>query len=200
MRLLRALDARHAWSYTTVIVVSDHGMTRIDSGFDLPAFLKAKRFEARVEGGGGVSHVFLRDPRRADDLVKALTGADVAHGIHSWRRELLPSAMHLNHPTRTGDVVVIADAPLALGVFPWYARIGYQVMGVCCGWSRGAHGYDPMSNDMGGIFFALGRGVPKGARIGAVRQIDVAPTVARLLAVAPPRDSLGTAVAQIVAP
>ena len=200
VRIFRAIDARRGWSRTTVIVVSDHGMTKIDSGFDLPAFLKAKYIDARVEGGGAVSHIFLRDPGRADEVVKALAGADVPQGLRSWRRDLLPAAMHLNHPTRTGDVVVVATAPLALGVFPWYARIGYQAMRLCCGWSRGSHGYDPDSKDMGAIFFALGRGVPKGVRIGAIRQVDVAPTVARLLGVAPPRDSVGVAVSQITAP
>ena len=200
MRLFAAIDARRAWPATTVIVVSDHGMTKIDEGFDLPGFLVARGIEGRVGGGGAVSHVFLRDPRRADDLVQALAGRGLPSGLHAWRRDQLPAAMHLNHPTRTGDVVVVADAPLALGVFPWWARIGYRAMGICCGWSRGSHGYDPNSRDMGGIFFAVGRGVPKAGRIGAVTQVDVAPTVARLLGIAPPRDSVGIAVPGITVP
>ena len=56
------------------------------------------------------------------------------------------------------------------------------------------HGYDPALPDMQGIFLALGRGVPAGAHADAVRMIDVAPTVARLLGIAPPRDAEGTAI------
>jgi arylsulfatase A-like enzyme len=59
------------------------------------------------------------------------------------------------------------------------------------------HGFDPALPDMGGVFLALGRGVPAGARLGAVRQIDVAPTVAKLLGIAPPRDAEGTPISGI---
>ena len=194
-RIINAIDTRHAWSRTTLIVVSDHGMTKVTDTFDLPAFLKAKHFDARVEGGGAVSHIFLTDVRLADEVVKALAGRDAPRQLHAWRRDLLPSAMHLNHSTRTGDVIVVADAPLALSDVPWYVRLQYRVMGWCCGWSAGAHGYDPNTKEMGAIFFALGRGVAKGVRIREVRQIDVAPTIAQFLGVAPPRDSVGAVVA-----
>ncbi len=56
------------------------------------------------------------------------------------------------------------------------------------------HGYSPDHPDMGGIFLAIGRGVPAGARLPAVRMIDVAPTVARLLGIATPRDAEGRAI------
>jgi hypothetical protein len=58
----------------------------------------------------------------------------------------------------------------------------------------GAHGYDPARfSEMRGIFVALGRGVPRGVRLPPVRAIDVAPTVARLLAIEAPAGSEGTA-------
>jgi arylsulfatase A-like enzyme len=50
---------------------------------------------------------------------------------------------------------------------------------------------------MGGIFLALGRGVPAGARPGRVRALDVAPTAARLLGIAPPADCEGTPIPAI---
>jgi hypothetical protein len=55
------------------------------------------------------------------------------------------------------------------------------------------HGYAPEDADMQGIFLALGRGVPPGSHPDAVRMIDVAPTVAKLLGIAPPRDAEGRA-------
>ena len=58
----------------------------------------------------------------------------------------------------------------------------------------GVHGYSPEHPDMAGIFLAIGRGVPAGARPLAVRMIDVAPTVARLLGIDPPRDAEGRAI------
>jgi arylsulfatase A-like enzyme len=46
---------------------------------------------------------------------------------------------------------------------------------------------------MGAAFLALGRGVPAGARLGDVHAVDVAPSVAALLGIEPPRDSEGRA-------
>ena len=64
-------------------------------------------------------------------------------------------------------------------------------------WSRlrgksiGAHGFDPALPDMGAVFYALGRGVPRSAELGEVRAIDVAPTVAALLGINAPEESEG---------
>ena len=59
------------------------------------------------------------------------------------------------------------------------------------GWTLGGHGYFPHLPDMGGVFMALGRGVPAGGTLPAVHQVDIAATVARLLAIDPPLQSEG---------
>jgi hypothetical protein len=94
-----------------------------------------------------------------------------------------------------GDVVALAEPPLAL--LPGSDR-GARFGGLArlLGGALGAHGYDPSRYDaMHGILVAIGRGVPKGARLPRVRAIDVAPTVARLLGIAPPSSSEGEAIA-----
>jgi predicted AlkP superfamily phosphohydrolase/phosphomutase len=45
----------------------------------------------------------------------------------------------------------------------------------------GGAGYDSALGEMHGIFVAAGRGVKEGETISAVRVVDIAPTVARLL-------------------
>ena len=57
------------------------------------------------------------------------------------------------------------------------------------------HGYAPDHPDMGGILLAMGRGVSAGTRLPAVRMIDVAPTVAKLLGIEPPAHSEGVPIA-----
>ena len=57
----------------------------------------------------------------------------------------------------------------------------------------GIHGYDPALPEMAGVLLAMGRGVPDGRRLPAVRAIDVAPTAAALLGIDPPRSSEGAA-------
>ena len=55
----------------------------------------------------------------------------------------------------------------------------------------GAHGPAPWRRKLHAIFYAAGPGVRAGGRLGLVRTVDVAPTVARLLGVSPPADAIG---------
>ena len=55
----------------------------------------------------------------------------------------------------------------------------------------GGHGPAPWRRKLHAIFYAAGPGVRAGSRLGLVRTIDVAPTVARLLGVPPPADAIG---------
>jgi len=191
--LFAALDARAAWRDTTLFVVSDHGMTEVSENVPLRATLRDAGIEARVVAGSAVGHVFLDDRAQIERAEQALAKRP---GIQVWRRESLPAALRLGHPTRTGDLVVIATPPYALRESPFAERAA-RALASPLGWKRGLHGYAPDHPDMGGIFFALGRGVPHGVRLGAVRMIDVAPTVARLLGIDPPAQSEGTPIPRI---
>jgi predicted AlkP superfamily pyrophosphatase or phosphodiesterase len=178
--LLAGLDARRAWSHTTLLVVSDHGMTRAGRSVPIARILRDAKLRARVEVGSAVTHVFLDDPAETARAERALAGVA---GVRVDRREALPASLHLNHPTRTGDLVVRAEPPYT------FANAGGRL-----GRIRGVHGYPPEHPDMAAIFLAIGRGVPAGARPPSVRMIDVAPTAARLLGIDPPRNAEGRAV------
>jgi predicted AlkP superfamily pyrophosphatase or phosphodiesterase len=181
--LLAGLDARAAWPHTTLLVVSDHGMTRVGKSVPILDALRRANVRAHVEPSTSVAHVFLEDPADLARAERALVGLE---GVHVDRREALPASLHLAHPTRTGDLVVRADAPYTLakgGLFEPTAR--------------GMHGFAPEDPDMAGIFLAIGRGVPRGAKLDEVRMIDVASTAARLLGIEPPRNAEGRAIAAI---
>jgi hypothetical protein len=55
----------------------------------------------------------------------------------------------------------------------------------------GAHGFWPLRAKMQAICFIGGPGVLQGARLSGIRQIDVAPTLSRLLGIPIPRDARG---------
>jgi predicted AlkP superfamily pyrophosphatase or phosphodiesterase len=173
-RLLAALDARGAWGHTTLIVVSDHGMAAFDSAVDAEAVLERAGVRARVVNGGGEAQVHLADEGQRDAALAALAKVE---GLAAYTPEQLPVRLRSFFPGRSGDLTLIATPPTILGRMRT-AR-------------GGAHGYDPERADMGAIFFALGRGVPAGAKLDAVRAIDVAPTVAALLGIDPPLQSEG---------
>ncbi len=68
-----------------------------------------------------------------------------------------------------------------------------EVVGPAVTMGMGAHGPFPTRRRLHGIFYAVGPGVRAGARPGIVRQVDPAPTVARLLGIPPPAQSVGRA-------
>jgi type I phosphodiesterase/nucleotide pyrophosphatase len=185
--LLAGLDARNAWSSTTLLLVSDHGMTRVEKTIPLERTLARARVSARVEAGAAVAHVFLDD---LADLARAEQALAGLAGVRVDRGDALPASLHLAFPNRTGDLVVRADPPYtfaALGVWDRAAQ--------WFGARFGMHGYPPDLPDMAGIFLALGRGVRAGAHPASLRMIDVAPTAARLLGIDPPRGAEGRAIA-----
>jgi len=59
----------------------------------------------------------------------------------------------------------------------------------------GMHGYFPLRPKMQAVCFFVGAGVPQGVRLPGLRQIDVAPTLARLLGIPAPKDAQGNAIA-----
>ena len=194
VRLLDGIDARHLWDDTTVILVSDHGMTALHGFFDLAGFLGDHGFPARVFGGPGVAHVFLDDPQQADGAFALLS----AHKpFQVYRGSDLPERFHLKFPERTGDLVVVSDPSEPLWYPQWWVRGLYTVLGEVADIYPGSHGFDPNLPDMGATMLAMGRGVPKGTRIGAVNMTDIAPTVVKLLGIDSPLQATGAPIPEI---
>jgi predicted AlkP superfamily pyrophosphatase or phosphodiesterase len=194
VRLLDGIDARHLWDDTTVILVSDHGMTALHGFFDLAGYLDENGYPARVFGGPGVTHVFLND---ASQLAGAFALLSARKPLDVYRGAELPERFHLNAKDRVGDLVVVSDPSLPLAYPALWVRTLYAVLGPVAGVYPGSHGFDPNLPEMGALMMAMGRGVPKGARIGAIPMIDIAPTVAKLLRIEPPLQSEGKSISEI---
>jgi predicted AlkP superfamily pyrophosphatase or phosphodiesterase len=193
-RLLAGLDARGAWTTTTLLLVSDHGMTKQGESADPMLPLAAEGIGGRFLSGGPFGFVTLDDPARAADAAAAI---DALPGIEAWPSDAVPEAFHFRRPGRTGDVFVLAEPPLRLGGGSLMLDLRFALADLF-GRTTGSHGYDPAHvPDMNAIFLAMGRGAPAGARIAPVRALDVAPTAARLLGIAPPRDCEGTPIGAI---
>jgi predicted AlkP superfamily pyrophosphatase or phosphodiesterase len=195
VRLLDGLDTRKLWHDTTLILVSDHGMTALRDFFDVGGFLTDHGLKAHVFGGPGLVQIFMDDPAQID---AAFTELGKLGKFDVYRGADLPASFHLRHPTRTGDLIVVCQPPLALADPTWWVRTTYDVMGPLANWAPGSHGYDPNLPEMGALMLAAGRGIPAGVRIGAVPMIDIAPTVAHLLGIEPPLQSSGTVIPGLV--
>jgi len=182
-RLVAALDASGAFAHTTLLIVSDHGMARVERRVDFAAALRKADVEAEVFGGGGTALVVFAEPGDAKALERTLAAAR-ALGLEAWPRAETPAELHARHP-RFGDVVVVAPLGVAIQ----------------SGWGRklqGSHGYLPQEPAMGGVFIAVGRGAQPGASLGELNALDVAPTVLRLLSLEVPDGMQGRPIASLL--
>ena len=78
---------------------------------------------------------------------------------------------------------MLVCAPLLIaqtGMNPPRSQVQYTQL-YTEGMTIGMHGYPADDPDMNAIFIAWGRGIRKGARVGLIRNVDVAPTAAALL-------------------
>ncbi len=171
-----AIDTRHLWDETTVILVSDHGMTALHGFFDLAGLLTEHGLPvARVRRSGRCARV----PQRrfpARWRLCAVVSAQAASGVsrHRTSRAIPPECQRSRRRSRGHQRSITAAA------YPdWWIRTRIRGLGPVAGIYPGSHGFDPNLPDMGATLMMMGRGVPKGARIGAVPMIDIAPTVAR---------------------
>jgi arylsulfatase A-like enzyme len=179
--LLAGLVQRGLLASTTLLVVSDHGMTETRRIVDLASELTAAGLDAKVIGGGGFAQVELAGD--ADRVARAERVVAIAReqGLEAWRDGAGPPEYAITNP-RFGDVVVVA--PLGTGIasqsgIAWVlGLVGLERFAM-----RGIHGHRPELPEMSALFGAIGRGVAAGARPGTVRAVDVAPTVLALLGV-----------------
>ena len=177
--LLDGLEERGLSGSTTVLVVSDHGMTETQHTADLAEALTDAGLDATVIGGGGFAQVELRGD--ADRGARAARVVEIARGLglEAWPRGQGPPEYAITNP-RFGDVVVVAKLGTAIAE---QSGIGWLlgIVGLERFAMRGIHGHRPELPEMGALFGAIGRGVAAGARPGTVRAVDVAPTVLALL-------------------
>ncbi|MCB1692191.1 MAG: alkaline phosphatase family protein [Pseudomonadales bacterium] len=188
--LMQAIDERQLWPSTTLLLVSDHGMTEVNESVEIKSAIEDAGLGVRVFGGNAVQHLFIDN---ADDEPKLMQILDAAPHVRAFEGEAIPA--ELRFPGRTGDVVVTTEPPYTLSRSESLRSRLIGIASSIMGWRSGAHGYDPTLADMGGIFFAMGRGVSAGKKIDNVSQLQVAPTVTSLLGIDPPRDARAEPVA-----
>jgi len=183
-RLLGCLARAGRLAASAFIVAGDHGAVDVHSALAPNALLEEAGLLSRDErdpalrgwraiarSNGGSAFVYARSEGDALRARRALEAGAEASGAFR---------------------VVSAEELLALGADPeaWFgleARPGYVFTDGAGAPAeaptalRGAGGYLPGRAEMGPGFVAWGRGVARGVRVPWMRQIDVAPTVARLL-------------------
>lgn len=192
--VLRALERAGIRERTTLIVTADHGFeTALKIINPNVAFRKAGLLKtaganivqarAQIVSEGGIAMVYFTDPAtRAEDSAAVQKLMQQHEGIADILTPGQFPALHMPNPAKNPQM-----AELIL-----VAKEGYAFNNDAVGESsltevtleagnQGHHGFLSSNPKMNATFVAWGRGIKRGASLGEINNIDVAPTIARLL-------------------
>jgi arylsulfatase A-like enzyme len=182
VRALRDVAGEQA----TVVVTGDHGFQDVRRlVFPNAALSKAglrgcpragEAWRATVHVAGGAAAVFVNPP---DDAPTAARAEEVLRRDARGRYTVLGRA-------DLDALGAMTGAALGIEAAPGYAVGGSCARGATASSTGGSHGFLPSRATMATGFVAAGAGVRAGVMLDRIRLVDVAPTVARLLGLAPP--------------
>jgi predicted AlkP superfamily pyrophosphatase or phosphodiesterase len=190
-KIVDAVEAGGATARTTFVIVSDHGFKPVRRWIRLNAALAAEgllqvkdgkvvssQVYAVPEGGSALVYVTAPDPdgallARARKAIAGVEGIDTVIEPDGYR-ELglpLPSA-----DDQMGALFVLPKEGYGFNASPAAPAVVDATEG-----NLGAHGFVASDPDLGAIFIASGAGIRPGVKLDAIDNLDVAPTIARLL-------------------
>jgi predicted AlkP superfamily pyrophosphatase or phosphodiesterase len=184
-RLIEATRRAGIYERATFVIVSDHGFKTVKRLIRPNALLTRQGLgkSAWVIPEGGTAMVYVtRTPGKAETAEKLKAMFADLEGVS---RVLVPSDFaEYGYPDpasnqRMADLVLAA----ADGYAFHGAAEGEPVAAAPEGATPGTHGYLNTEPEMDAIFIASGAGIKRAVSLGKVRNIDIAPTIARLLGV-----------------
>lgn len=209
----------HAGDDVIVALVSDHGMAGMSRYVHVNAALEAAGLLARHEDGkidlsrtqiaAGFGDIFLNvntvdwqggivqlSERQAviDSAIDVLldlrdpeTGKRIVRRV--WQPEEFPGLGVGGE--RSGDLYFDLET-----TYMPHRGFADSVISKIEPWGIGTHVYWPERRNMHAIFYAAGPGVEVGVRLPAIRHIDIAPTLARLIGIPVPPQATGLVISQ----
>lgn len=182
--ILRALDTAGITGDTAVIVTGDHGFYRVHSAFQPNVVLREAGLLETDAAGRIISWTAVA--HRAAVKLKDPSDAAVARRVESLFRGLADGPYRgLFRVVGRDEIARVGadpDALLYIEPIEGYTTAAGTTGGFLVASSRrGDHGYMPDSPAMHTGLIAAGAGIVQGLAIPLARQIDIAPTVGRLL-------------------
>ncbi len=207
--VVQAVDDAGLRPRTTFIITTDHGFKKVtdfiypnvalrQAGLIRAAGPTVTHADAYTLAQGGIAFVYITDPARKSELRPALM--QLLAGLPGIDRVIDAREAHaLGMPT--------PDENPGMGDLILYPKNGHSFRGEVAGAETkgpavnysGSHGYFNGDRELDGIFIAHGAGIRRGVEVERVRNLDVAPTIARLLALPLPGAD-GRVLVEILAP
>jgi len=193
--LVRALEKSGIKERTTIFVTADHGFeTALKIVNPNVAFRKAGlltagsapgvlRARAQIVSEGGIAMVYFTDPAT---LKEDRTAVMALMRKHEGIKEILESdqfgALRLPDPAKNqqmAELILVADDGYAFNNDA-HGEESITEVTLAAG-NQGHHGYLSSNRKMNAVFVAWGHGIKRGAKLEVIDNIDVAPTMAKLL-------------------
>jgi len=183
--IVRAVHEAGLDGQTTFLVVSDHGFKGYKHEIHVQNVLRAAGLDKQVYviSEGGSAYVYIDQAREKALLPKVKQAFTGVEGVGRVIGTEEYAALGLPRP----------DQDPQFGQLLLTAKDGYSFSEALGGavttavpQQHGSHGYLASDPDMNPIFIACGRGVRAGLKLDRVSNVDIAPTIARLLGVALP--------------
>lgn len=192
-RIVDTVEQAGLTARTTFVIVSDHGFKtvkrqiRLNAAFEKAGLLKmadgkVASADAYAVPEGGSALVYVTVPDTTGDVLRRARQA--LDGIEGIERVVEPAEYHqfgLPLPSESdqmGPFLVLGKPGYAFA-----ADFSGPVVIDAPAASLGTHGYVATDPELQAIFIASGRGVKPGVRLDGVSNLDIAPTLARLLGV-----------------
>jgi predicted AlkP superfamily pyrophosphatase or phosphodiesterase len=184
-RVVDAVRAAGMIERTTFIVVSDHGFKAYTKQVRPSIALRAAGLgdQVYVLPEGGTGYVYFDNSKAAELAPKVKQALAGAEGIDRIVGPEEFASLGLAQPERDPQMYQLLLT----------ARSGYSFSGATGGpvtaevpQQAGTHGFVATDPDMDALLIAAGYGVRGGTRLGQISNVDVAPTIAKLLGVGLP--------------
>ncbi len=206
-KLMAALKALPLGREGTLVIGTDHGMMDVGPMINLGRIWAENDIHADQATDGASAYVYVDKKNDSVDRVEAVL-KKYPDLFAVYRKGHYPAYAHDGAGPRVGDLLLVTHPPywmVGQERFPSWAKY----LGIDWFWPlafkpftvhlEATHGYDPAIVQMHGIFYAWGAGVTPG-EIKRLDQIDVHPTVMKLLGLQPGRPVDGHPVAAVAAP
>ncbi|MDX2030594.1 MAG: ectonucleotide pyrophosphatase/phosphodiesterase [Blastocatellia bacterium] len=194
-RLVEGVTARGIFGQVNLILVSDHGMARVDPR---QVVVLDDHFDAAlaetIVWSGTMVHIFPK-PGKGDAIHAALKTKAPAH-ITVHRKQEMPARLHYGTSRRVGELVVVSDEGWTMS-----SRDRYRPVTVAEGAAvpiRGAHGFDPELASMRAFFVAHGAAVKSATVVEPFANVDAYNIMTRILGLKPAANDGGEAAAKAV--
>jgi predicted AlkP superfamily pyrophosphatase or phosphodiesterase len=191
--LMAAVEEAGLGDRTTFVLTTDHGFKRVqkviypnvalrEAGLVRAEGSKVLSCNAYAMAQGGMAFVYVTDPAKRAELLPKLR--ELCENMEGVAKVLDGSeGPTLGMPTPRehegmGDLILYAKPGYAFQAAVDRPRVVETSTGYL-----GTHGYPNSDPELDGVFMAWGRGIRPGVRLKRISNLDVAPTLARLLKV-----------------